>query len=269
MKLSIIIPTFRPSEYIRECLDSLGKQSFPHEDFEVIIVLNGEKEPYYERIESIIAEECKDLHIRLIHTETKGVSNARNLAIDASSGDYLVFIDDDDYVSTSYLEELYEKAAEDTIVQCCPRAFRDGCNESVYYRPAEIFRQLAPYGKQSVNKSRNLLHITCMKLIPRVVIGDRRYNTSFAVGEDTLMMFKISDKVRYVDFTSENAIYYRRFRQGAATDRFSTSRPIDRVKNSFRLILQYTGIYLSGIRRYSLFFYLTRVWGALHSIVKL
>ena len=108
-----------------------------------------------------------------------------------------------------------------------------------------------------------------MKLIPRVVIGDRRYNTSFAVGEDTLMMFKLSDKVRYVDFTSENAIYYRRFRQGAATDRFSTSRFIDRVKNSFRLILQYTGIYISGIRRYSFFFYLTRVWGALHSIVKL
>lgn len=269
MKLSIIIPTFRPSEYIRECLDSLGKQSFPHEDFEVIIVLNGEKDPYYDYVGKIISEKCKDLTTKLIYTDTKGVSNARNIAVDISSGDYLAFIDDDDYVSETYLEELYSKAAEDTIVQCCPKAFRDGDGEVSDYRPAEIFRQLSCCGKQSVFKARKLLHITCMKLIPRKIIGDRRYDTRFSVGEDTLMMFRISDKIRHVDFTSEGAVYFRRFRQGAATDTFSGSRYTDKLNNSFRLILQYTRIYLSGIRRYSFRFYITRVWGALHSIIRL
>ena len=52
MKISVIIPSYKPQEYLWQCLDSLCSQTFPKEDFELILVLNGCKEPYYEQIKA-------------------------------------------------------------------------------------------------------------------------------------------------------------------------------------------------------------------------
>jgi len=268
-KISVIIPTYRPGDYIKECLASLVEQTFPHNRFEVIVVLNGDKEPYFTLLQTYITERCRGLDIKLLHTGTKGVSNARNMAIDIARGEFISFIDDDDYVSGTYLEELYFKAAESTIVICCPKAFKDGDPTPLSYRPAELFRRLAPDGRQDFLRARSLLHITCMKLIPREMIGSRRYDTSFSIGEDTLMMFTISDKLKYVDFTSEHAIYYRRIRNSSAVSAFQRERISCRIKNSLRLSFKYASIYSGNPFEYSFVFMLTRIWGAIHSIVKL
>lgn len=269
MEITVIIPTYKPQEYLWECLDSLAAQTFPKDEYEVMIVLNGCDQPYRDRIERYMSNTGAELNIKLLQSHDSGVSKARNMALDLAQGKYLCFIDDDDYVSPSYLEELHAKASEDTIVLAYPRAFNDGETAMLPYRSADIFRSISGHGKVSLTKARNLLHITCMKLIPRQIIGNRRYDSRFSVGEDTLMMFTISDRIRFVDFTSENAVYYRRFRKGGALSTYNASGFGTRLKNSLRLALRYTGIYFSGMRRYSFFFYLTRVWGALHSIVRI
>ena len=86
--------------------------NFRYNFFEVLIVLNGDKEPFFSDISDLI----QDYHnIKLIYTPLKGVSNARNIGIESSIGDYICFIDDDDIVSPSYLERLLEQASADTI----------------------------------------------------------------------------------------------------------------------------------------------------------
>src|SRR5690554_1613370 len=94
-KLSVIIPTYKPQNYILECIDSLQKQTLNKIFFEVIIVLNGDKEPYYTEVENYIKEHD---NFKIIHTATAGVSNARNIGIDTAKGSHVVFIDDDDFI---------------------------------------------------------------------------------------------------------------------------------------------------------------------------
>ena len=125
MQLSVIIPTYKPTEYLKECLSALVKQTLPPDKYEIIIVLNGCNEPYYATINEFIGNE-KIANTRIIQTNTPGVSNARNIGIDHSAGDYLAFIDDDDYISESYLEELYYIADIDTVGIAYPYAFNDG-----------------------------------------------------------------------------------------------------------------------------------------------
>lgn len=267
MEITVIIPTYKPQDYIFECLDSLAAQTFPSEKYEVIIILNGCNEPYYSQIKEYLSTKTA-LNARLVQTDTPGVSNARNIALDMAKGKYIAFIDDDDHVSPQYLEELYSKSTEDTVTLCRPSAFIDGDPSPVAYRPAEIYSSLIQKGRQSLVSARNLLHITCMKLIPRDIIDGRRFDPSFSAGEDTLMMFLISDKIKHIEFASEEAVYYRRIRKGSALSRYQESSAAERIRNRFSLIGRYTRIFFSGIGRYSFIFYLTRVWGALHSIFR-
>ena len=111
MKISIIIPTYKPDYYIWECLDSIKEQSLEKNMFEVLIILNGEKEPYYNNILNYI-KKYKLLNFKLIYTEQGGVSNARNIGLDNCKGDYISFIDDDDYITKEYLQVLLDRIQE-------------------------------------------------------------------------------------------------------------------------------------------------------------
>lgn len=108
MDISIIVPTYKPDYYIWECLESLKNQSLDREKYEVLIILNGEKESYYSNIKNWI-EKNKVENFEILYTKISGVSNARNIGLDNSRGEYIVFIDDDDYVDRNYLEELLKK----------------------------------------------------------------------------------------------------------------------------------------------------------------
>lgn len=126
MQISVIIPTYKPQAYIYECLGSLAAQTIDKSLFEVIVILNGCCEPYYLQLQEFIASEMPGVNVNLLQTDTPGVSNARNVGLDVVCGQYVTFIDDDDYVSPAYLEQLYAKAAPDTISLCYPYAFNDG-----------------------------------------------------------------------------------------------------------------------------------------------
>ena len=130
MKISVIIPTYKPQAYLWECLGSLCRQTFDKNAFEIILILNGCKEPYYAQIKEYISVNMSGCNVILLQTDTGGVSNARNIGLDIAKGEYITFIDDDDYVSSKYLECLYEKVAIDTVSLCYPYAF-DECEPEV------------------------------------------------------------------------------------------------------------------------------------------
>lgn len=125
MKISVIVPTYRPQGYLWECLDSVYNQTFSKSDYELILVLNGCNEPYNSQIKDWVSEH-KDLQVQYFQTNQGGVSNARNIALDTAKGEYVTFIDDDDYISATYLESLMCVADKSTIAIACPHAFKDG-----------------------------------------------------------------------------------------------------------------------------------------------
>lgn len=264
-KVTVIVPTYKPGSYLWECLYSLKNQTFPKDDYEVIVVLNGCDNPWKSEIKKYFVEGQLD-NFHLIHTLVAGVSNARNLALDAATGEFIAFIDDDDFVSPSYLEELYACASKDVISLCYPLSFKDGTTDYFPYYITDNYiigngADIYPY-----EKARRYFSGPVYKLIHRDIIGSRRFDTSFKNGEDSIFMFAISDRFRKVKFTSQQAVYYRRVREGSALLRKKNLLEI--IGNCFNMIRAYTSIYLRTPMRYKLGFYVTRVLGAVHGALE-
>lgn len=262
MKISVIVPTYKPQTYLWECLDSIYNQTFPKSDYELVLVLNGCNEPYNTPILDWLSKH-KDLNVQFFQTETGGVSNARNIALDNAKGEYVTFIDDDDLISTAYLKELYEKATPDTVSLCYPYAFNDGdIEKQLPYSITKAYDYICKHKcKKLSSMARKFFSGPCMKLIPMNFIHDRRYDVRFKNGEDSLFMFLISDKIKKVAFTSKDAIYYRRYRDNSAYTRGKAKRDI--IANKMNMIKAYISIYLRKPQKYSLLFFITRLLGTL------
>lgn len=256
--ISVIIPTYRPQAWLMECLDALSHQTLPNDQFEVIVVLNGPKEPYAQQIEAYMASHPA-MQIRFVQAEQQGASCARNLGLDQARGTYILFQDDDDYLSPTCLEEMLSLAGEQRMVICYPFAFEDGhAGVQVPYSMTDAYDAcMATRNFTWKGPARRFFSGPCMKLIPASVIGDRRFDPRFHVGEDSIFMFLISDRLRELRFTSKQSIYYRRYRASSINRAQGFWHS---VINGMRCMCVYTQIYGSG--HYSFYLYATRMLGS-------
>lgn len=108
LALSIIIPVYNCEKTIRKCLDSIFIQKNDLK-YEIIIVDDGSSDGTVEVVESVIAGRG---NVKFIHQENAGAGAARNKALRYASGDYLLFIDGDDYISSNSLNILKIEMAE-------------------------------------------------------------------------------------------------------------------------------------------------------------
>lgn len=121
-KYSIIIPIYNAEKWLKECLDSVKKQTY--NNFEVIMVDDGSKD---ESAKIACQYTNEDDRFVLYQQSNAGASAARNLALTKARGDYIVFIDSDDKVDEAYLEELETIPGEpDLISHCGCTDMRDG-----------------------------------------------------------------------------------------------------------------------------------------------
>ena len=261
MKISVIIPTHKPQDYLWNCLSSLANQTMDKKMFEVIIVLNGDKEPYQTQIQDFVASKMKDLQVSLIQTDCEGASLARNVGLDRAIGEYITFIDDDDYVSPTYLERLYAKANPSTVVISNTRV----CNEKGEFMSSVFTKAYQKYcSKQGLKywQIRRFFSGQGMKLIPRHIIGDRRFNVQFRNGQDCLFMFLISNRFEQVCFADTDATYYYVYRPNS----LSRTAYKQRIRNGWKMICEYTRIFIQG-KGYHPYFYITRILAGIHYMI--
>lgn len=209
MEISVIIPTFKPQNYLWECLETLRNQNMKKEKYEVLIILNGEKEPYYTKILNYINKN-KLLNFKLFYINLVGVSNARNFGIDISKGKNIIFIDDDDYVTKNYLEVLNEKVGENTIVIPNIILFNE------LNKIEEKIEFIENIFSNDIIKNRDFFYIACRKIIPKDIIGKIRFKQELKNSEDTIFMIEISKNIKMIKTTSKDVIYYRRIRENSA-----------------------------------------------------
>lgn len=265
MEITVIVPTFKPQAYLWECLDSIYNQTLPKSNYELILVLNGCNEPYNTQIIEWLSGH-KELNSQFFRIDMGGVSNARNVALDNSKGQYVTFIDDDDYISPTFLKELLSNSSERCVAISNTVAFDDQTNKKqIGYVIAKDFDKCLAKETISLLDARRFFAGPVRKLIHRNIIGHRRFDVSFRNGEDTLFMYLISDKIERISCTSKKAIYYRRIRINSANMRKRSF--LNRLKNSLNLIKEYTIIYESSPRNYSLRLYITNVLGAFKTIL--
>lgn len=109
--ISIIIPVYNAEKYLRRCIESVLTQSFT--DFELILVNDGSKDKSPQICDEYASQ---DTRVRVIHKANGGVSAARNDGLDIAKGEYVTFIDSDDWVEREYLQSLYDKRSLDFVI---------------------------------------------------------------------------------------------------------------------------------------------------------
>jgi len=106
-KISVIIPIFNVEKYLRECLDSVVYQTF--QDLEVLCINDGSTDGSPAILEEYAR---KDERIKVIHQENRGQAVARNRGLEIARGEYVLFLDSDDYWSKELCEKIFQKASE-------------------------------------------------------------------------------------------------------------------------------------------------------------
>ncbi|MCY1713332.1 glycosyltransferase family 2 protein [Caproiciproducens galactitolivorans] len=130
-KISIIIPVYNVEKYVGKCLSSLISQTFT--DFEIIAVNDGSKD---DSLSILLHFQEKYDNITVLNQKNCGMSPARNAGLEIARGEYICFVDSDDYVAPTYLEELYNACVEtESDIACCYYYFHFVENDFLFEYP--------------------------------------------------------------------------------------------------------------------------------------
>lgn len=112
MRLSVIVPVYNVEPYLRKCVDSLLNQDLASDEYEIVLVDDGSTD----QCGSICDEYAsRHIHVVALHQANGGLSAARNSGIDEARGDYVFFVDSDDFVEPNVLKALVDKAEADDL----------------------------------------------------------------------------------------------------------------------------------------------------------
>lgn len=117
MKLSYIIPVFNTGDLVGRCVESCLDQGLDCMDFEIIIVDDGSSDDSYEKC-CHLSLTYKETNIRVIRQENKGLSGARNTGISNACGEYIWFVDSDDFLEKDSIEPILKRAMTDRLDVC-------------------------------------------------------------------------------------------------------------------------------------------------------
>lgn len=205
-KVSIIIPVYNASEYLYLCLNSIISQNY--ENLEIIVVDDKSTD---NSITLIKQYQKQDSNIKLIRVKrNQGVSHARNVGINASTGDYLFFIDSDDCLDEDTISKLVKLALENKAdVVETKRVFWSKRNKkiSTFLETKNIKSPLVLGSIRNDFRSITMPRYVTGKLYKRCVIGDVRFDENIRCYEDSLFNHQIKPyfkKYMYAD----NALYH-------------------------------------------------------------
>lgn len=114
IKISIIVPVYNTEKYLHKCVDSILAQTFP--DFEILLVNDGSTDSSRQICESYAN---KDSRIKVFNKENEGVSSARNVGIENAKGEWITFVDSDDWINERTLEVAIKQAMCNDADICC------------------------------------------------------------------------------------------------------------------------------------------------------
>lgn len=238
--ISIILPVHNTSPYLEECLNSIHNQSF--KNYELICIDDGSSDNSYEilkKYEDIITN-CK-----VIYQSNQGVASARNTGLKNVSGDYIVFIDSDDYIEYNYLERLYNESCntDADVVICNFYRYYDNSNLKL---PVIYKKSSGLYSSHDILKSLipdNLIHsylwnkLWKKDLFDNLEFPDIKY-------EDISVMCDLFYKAKKISIISDT-LYYYRIRKTSIVRNYSISTQNDYVKayGIIRLFLKDKNLY--------------------------
>jgi len=190
--VSIIVPVWNKEKFIDKLLDSLLNQTY--KNIEIILVDDGSSDDSLKKCKSY-----KDKRIKVIHKENGGVSSARNVGLDAVTGEYVAFVDADDYIDKDYIEKLVTNIKNHDMCECgYKRVDEEGNILGTFSLHDETLTDNYQILNNYLNYN-NASDILCNKLYKTKIIGKQRFNIKYKCSEDYLFtleyLLKANSKV--------------------------------------------------------------------------
>lgn len=215
-KVSVIVPVYNASNYLSHCIDSILSQI--DIDFELLLINDGSKDGS----DKICNEYAmKDSRIRVFHKENGGVSSARNLGIENADGEWIIFIDSDDWISEDMLKDMYDKA----ISEDADLVYSD---LRMFFKEHSEVLHIAKYDPNKVNMLNNFIKSTFGTVVGMLAkrslyeFNQVRFPVGVKFCEDFYVAVRLmlySKKICYIPAT-----YYCYNRQNEASASYSFSQ---------------------------------------------
>ena len=222
MKISVIVPVYNTEKYLNRCVDSILAQTFT--DFELLLIDDGSTDGSGSICDEYAA---KDSRVKVFHKENGGVSRARNLGIANAKGEYLSFIDSDDYIRPEMYAKLVAVINEYGVdlvssdIEQNGKVFANATKPLTVLKKTEIHDKVLPYF--SHNNSLGAGAYTTM-LIKRAVIveSDLKFYEDFAFQEDTMFVINVYANISsmyylpevFYEYTTHSTGLYSSYRKG-------------------------------------------------------
>lgn len=227
--ISIIIPVYNVDEFLSQCLISICNQTYSN--IEIILINDGSTDSSY----SICTQySLTDSRIILIDQENIGVSSTRNKGLNIASGEYIAFIDSDDYIAPSYIENLYNSIINNNVdisicgytrVQLGKDNIERILNDTSYLSREDLFRY--------VLCNNNIGGYLWNKLFIKSIISDYglRFNPNLSIGEDMVFITQYLLHCQSGVY-SPITLYYYRLNNSSALKSMHTTHTFDKHKTS-------------------------------------
>lgn len=206
MKVSIIVPVYNVSEYLDKCLNSLVNQTL--KDIEIIVINDGSTDDSQKIIDKYTK---KYKNVIGIQKENGGVSEARNLGLKKATGEYIGFIDSDDWVATDMFEKMYNKAKTMNFDMVA-------CDTEAIFPNRKLYISSNIESDQTLNK--NLMidayAVIWNKIYKRELIQDIQFKKNMNFCEDVEFLYMVYSKVKKIGVIKEPLHNYLQ-REGSLT----------------------------------------------------
>lgn len=237
VKLSIIIPVYNVEQYLEKCLKSCLSQDIPHNEYEIIVVNDGSPDGSLEIAERIANSAT---NITVISQENCGQSTARNVGISIAKGDYVWFVDSDDWIETNCLKQLTDTLYNDKLDALVINGVRV-INGIETRRPPRVFTNRILSGKEYL---RGTL-VNCAAVITiykREIL--RKYNLTFKQGifhEDAEFVPRAYHYIERIAIKNYH-FYYNLLNPASTTQKVNPKKGFDLIKVACSLFAFQQGI---------------------------
>ncbi|MDY4077588.1 MAG: glycosyltransferase family 2 protein [Clostridium sp.] len=224
--ISIVVPVYNVEKYLKKCIDSIINQTY--KNLEIILVNDGSTDNSGKICDEYV---LKDNRIKVIHKKNEGLSSARNLGIDISNGEYIIFVDSDDWIKKDMIKKLYEIIQKDNSdISICNYFLSYNEEDQIQKEKIEFcqFNNIEALKKLYDENFNIIMTISCCKLFKKNLFSDIKFPKG-KIHEDEFTTYKLLYKSKKVSYTSEKMYYYRQ-REDSITHRKFDRQNLDAVE---------------------------------------
>lgn len=228
MKVSIIVPVYNTGDYLKKCLDSLLNQTF-NENYEIILINDGSTDNSLEIMNEYAIKYGSKIVI--INKENEGQAVARNVGISEAKGEYLMFVDSDDYIDENTLQITYDQVIKTDADIVCFKNYEVLNDRIINSRMQQLIN--------SDDKKAYILNQIgpCFKLIKKdIIIQNKLYFPKLKAYEDVAVVPAYGIFVNKIVFI-DNKLYYYLMRQGSTMNQLVYSEKLEHIFPALKNLL--------------------------------